>query len=451
MHISSWVRLAVAGFILLISGQSDAQEAVEADNCATSTWGVANETQTGIMLKYDVINGCDYAVTARLNYAWECNVNGDVYNETREDYLGCTVPPRGEQTCQVSPECMFVTQRAWINLVTLQRIQTGGEGAQPPPTDQVLDLSDGATAGGGGGDPPAPAWNFLHHQDGVEFLSRWDDPNPDDPAAKQNLFLRAVNNNDHRVAIDLVVIFTAGGQDDAPCKARFEIDSGGAVEGGQAGLVCVPFGAEPGIARAAWRVEGLTIRDPDAVAEVPAGSGHEGSDPDASTDGSADSSDDRPRAVDRDKADAAYERRTEVIYEIKESALDGIRDFAVLLREQNIDSLLDDVVTHMERNIQELREYGDTPCSICDGLGYVKCQHCDRGTNACRLCDHGTKMCDVCRGTGEVAEGYTCVNCGGSGEVKCDHCLGTGRTVCRECGGTTWVRCSHCAGTGREE
>jgi len=64
---------------------------------------------------------------------------------------------------------------------------------------------------------------------------------------------------------------------------------------------------------------------------------------------------------------------------------------------------------------------GQVPCTICDGLSYMKCVTCR---------DHDGK-CITCNGTGRLASDAYCPSCLGKG--KCYVCTGSGKMFCPFC------------------
>lgn len=75
-------------------------------------------------------------------------------------------------------------------------------------------------------------------------------------------------------------------------------------------------------------------------------------------------------------------------------------------------------------------ELHETPCTICDGKGYM---------HYCILCESSKGQCVTCQGTGLTATGGDCPVC--LGKKKCYLCYGTGKMPCVFCDdGTVTLR-----------
>ena len=65
---------------------------------------------------------------------------------------------------------------------------------------------------------------------------------------------------------------------------------------------------------------------------------------------------------------------------------------------------------------------GETPCTLCDGGGYL---------HYCVLCPGAKGKCPTCKGSGQLSEKENCPTCEGNG--KCFLCFGTGKMSCPFC------------------
>ena len=70
----------------------------------------------------------------------------------------------------------------------------------------------------------------------------------------------------------------------------------------------------------------------------------------------------------------------------------------------------------------KLAPSGSTPCTICDGQGFMK---------QCVLCPNHDGKCSSCFGSGRLENDEACPTCLGS--RKCFLCFGTGRMPCPFC------------------
>ena len=65
---------------------------------------------------------------------------------------------------------------------------------------------------------------------------------------------------------------------------------------------------------------------------------------------------------------------------------------------------------------------GETPCTLCDGGGYMR---------YCVLCPRDKGKCADCKGSGKLSAEDFCPSCLGTG--KCFLCFGSGRMLCPFC------------------
>lgn len=65
---------------------------------------------------------------------------------------------------------------------------------------------------------------------------------------------------------------------------------------------------------------------------------------------------------------------------------------------------------------------GETPCTICDGKGYM---------HFCLICANNSGVCVTCSGAGQIALNELCPTC--LGTRKCYKCFGTGKMLCAFC------------------
>jgi hypothetical protein len=87
-----------------------------------------------------------------------------------------------------------------------------------------------------------------------------------------------------------------------------------------------------------------------------------------------------------------------------------------------------EVISSNWNRFMELREKaahlknGETPCTICDGKGYM---------HSCILCTEKQGVCVACKGTGKTLVGDPCPVCLDTG--KCFLCFGSGKMLCPFC------------------
>ena len=92
---------------------------------------------------------------------------------------------------------------------------------------------------------------------------------------------------------------------------------------------------------------------------------------------------------------------------------------------------------------------GVTDCTLCQGLGEVKCGKCEMGLvkeREKKLLKTTVVFMDKCAVCGGIGGGY-CPKCEGKGRIPCARCAGSGkRDVCAACKGAGLTECPRCHG-----